>query len=276
MSSTQESTPRLFIGSSTEGKKYSEALHENLDDQIEVQPWTTGVFNLSESFLESLTNTIKTIDFAVFVFSPDDEGVQRNEKKTFVRDNVIFELGLFLGAIGRKRCFIIKPKDIDLHTPSDLSGINVAQFPNSRSDNNLTAALIPTSNKIKRIISTLGLRDKNTSSIHQYDETLKLNEQQIKILYHIHDKQKSNADGVHYEDLKDLDIPGLSIMATYLTRLGLIKDNLVNCGDHEINLRYYQYTEEGENWLLANQNRVFDILNKRAPIDEFNDDDIPF
>src|SRR5437879_617847 len=89
--------PRLFIGSSNESLDYAYAIQQNLEDDAEVTVWKNGIFQLTKTAVESLIKALDKSDFAVFVFAPND--VLRLRKKNFaaVRDNVIFELGLFMG-----------------------------------------------------------------------------------------------------------------------------------------------------------------------------------
>jgi predicted nucleotide-binding protein len=53
----------------------------------------------------------------------DDMTVSRGLRKKTPRDNVVFELGLFMGAIGRDRTFIVSPRKNDLKLPTDLLGV---------------------------------------------------------------------------------------------------------------------------------------------------------
>jgi hypothetical protein len=69
---------------------------------------------------------VETYDFALFVLLPEDPLSIKDLATMSVRDNVIFELGLFMGRLGRDRnCFIFpkQNKKDDFHLPSDLSGI---------------------------------------------------------------------------------------------------------------------------------------------------------
>lgn len=46
-----------------------------------------------------------------------------------MRDNVIFELGLFVGHIGKDRCFILIPDNSDeLRIPTDLIGMTSVEY----------------------------------------------------------------------------------------------------------------------------------------------------
>ena len=46
-------------------------------------------------------------DFAAFIISPDDTVISRDAENLAPRDNVIFELGLFMGVLNRQRVFLI-------------------------------------------------------------------------------------------------------------------------------------------------------------------------
>jgi len=99
--------PRLFIGSSVESLDIADAVNLNLDHQTEVTIWRNGTFELSNNTIDSLVKKAESVDFSLFIFSPDDIAIIRNQQKAVVRDNVLFELGLFIGAIGKERCFIL-------------------------------------------------------------------------------------------------------------------------------------------------------------------------
>lgn len=148
--------PRLFIGSSIEGLSVAYAIQENLTHSAEVTVWDQGVFNLSDTTIESLMNVIENSDFGVFVFTPDDIVNIRGKKNLTVRDNVLFELGLFIGKIGRKRSFIVMPDNSEFHLPTDLLGITPGKYEASRSDGNLKAGTGSLSNKIREAINKLG------------------------------------------------------------------------------------------------------------------------
>ncbi|MCV3263293.1 nucleotide-binding protein [Vibrio harveyi] len=133
--------PRVFIGSSVESLPIADAIAENLEFDAEVTIWRNGTFNLSSNALDDLISKAKSVDFSIFIFSPDDLTIMRSREKYVVRDNVVFELGLFIGAIGKNRCFIVKPRGVDLHFPSDLLGITPTDFDAARSDEDLASSL---------------------------------------------------------------------------------------------------------------------------------------
>lgn len=128
--------PRLFIGSSREGLSIAYASQQNLRHDAEITVWDQGVFELSSTALDSLIKVLDKSDFGMFVFSPDDLLIIRGEENQAVRDNVVFELGLFIGHLGKDRCFILVPEGTDrLRIASDLIGITPATFETDRSQN---------------------------------------------------------------------------------------------------------------------------------------------
>lgn len=146
-------TKRLFIASSIESLDVAYAIQENVEFDLDVVVWSQGAFELSKTAIESLVGGVHEFDGAVFIFSPDDTTIIRGEEKPSVRDNVIFELGLFIGALGRENCFIVMPRSFShLDFPTDLLGISPATYNDQRQDNNLVAALGPAANKIRRAL----------------------------------------------------------------------------------------------------------------------------
>lgn len=140
--------PNVFIGSSTEGLAIAEAIQLNLDHACETTLWSQGVFGLSEGTLEALVRAASGFDFAVLVLTPDDLVTKREKSGQQPRDNVLFELGLFMGKLGRDRTFIVHERKTSLDLPTDLAGITPATF-GRRADNNMQAALGPVCTQLK-------------------------------------------------------------------------------------------------------------------------------
>jgi hypothetical protein len=141
---------RVFVGSSREGLEVANAIQVNLEHDAVVTVWNQGIFELSKSALENLVEKLAGFDYGIFVFHPDDVTKIRNESARTVRDNVVFEMGLFMGKLGRKRTFFVQPSSVaDFHLPSDLTGIQAGLYDNYREDGNLTAALGPFCSQIR-------------------------------------------------------------------------------------------------------------------------------
>jgi len=146
---------RIFIGSSSEGLRIANKLQELLSNNFSVIVWDQGtVFGLGSSTLEALEAAVLEFKYAVFVFTPDDELHSRGEAKPVARDNVLFELGMFVGKLGRRRAFAIHPGKRGIALPSDLSGITTAPY--DPEERNLAAALGPVANRIRESILTTG------------------------------------------------------------------------------------------------------------------------
>lgn len=143
--------PKIFIGSSSEQLEIAYLIQENLDFDAQTTVWTQGIFKLSRNILDSLIESLANFDFAIFVFHPDDITQIRNKKVETVRDNLIFELGLFIGKLGKEKVFFLVPRTIEkLHLPTDLLGITPGTYDNTREDNNLQASLGPFCNQVRK------------------------------------------------------------------------------------------------------------------------------
>ena len=147
----RDGRPRIFIGSSSEGLSIANKLQELLSSDFSVVVWNQGtVFGLGSTTLEALEAAVFEYHFAVFVFTPDDELQSRGEVKPVARDNVLFELGMFIGKLGRKKEFAIHPGKKAVSLPSDLNGVTTAPY--EPTENNLAAALGPVANRIRTAI----------------------------------------------------------------------------------------------------------------------------
>jgi hypothetical protein len=143
---------KIFVASSSDTRSVAYAMQENLEQDAEVTVWDQNTIGLSSYTLEALIQRVGESDFAVCVCAPSDHAVIKDDRVDVTRDNVIFELGLFIGRHGRDRCFVVQPRDVDLHLPSDIAGIMTGRYDPNRSDRNLRAALGPACNQIREQI----------------------------------------------------------------------------------------------------------------------------
>lgn len=148
--------PALFIGSSSEGLDFARAVRTLLKDDAEVQVWRESMFGVAQYTAEALLSAAPRFDFAVLVLSPDDVTSSRHDVALSPRDNVIFELGLFMGSVGRLRTFMVRPGGLELKLPSDLAGITTAEYHWPRADMDPVAALGAACDEIRRAIRGLG------------------------------------------------------------------------------------------------------------------------
>ena len=124
----EEKEMEIFMGSSSEATDFMEEIAVKLEE-LDTQPllWNEtgkGIFIPGTNTIDALLAITKRVGAAIFIFNADDK--TWNDKSALetldtVRDNVLFEYGLFMGALGKEKvCFICKnqPK-----VASDLEGI---------------------------------------------------------------------------------------------------------------------------------------------------------
>lgn len=133
--------PRIFMGSSSEALPVLNGLKPKMvSPNLEIKIWDQDIFRPSKFALECLEETARDYDFAIFAFHPDDKIFSRWRLFWGTRDNVVFETGLFIGALGRQRTYILKPRGVKM--PSDLAGFTTINYDLSNPDSLNKAAEI--------------------------------------------------------------------------------------------------------------------------------------
>jgi hypothetical protein len=145
--------PRIFLGSSGKQAELVEAIARGLEDIADVEPWMT-TFNPGRSTLDRLVELSQEVDFAVFVFAQDDWTTTdaSGSSQASPRDNVVFEAGLFGGALGIRRTFILHANDAKL--PTDLLGLTSVRYEAANGPEEVHAI----NEKLRRAIETEGRR----------------------------------------------------------------------------------------------------------------------
>ncbi len=118
---------RMFIASSGKGLRYAQAIKAVIDDRFKAPVcflWNQGAFETGRSFLDSLEQLPIKYNCGLAVFTGDDQ----LGDLLAPRDNVVLELGLFLGVFQRARSFVLVEDLEKLKVPSDYQGITVKRF----------------------------------------------------------------------------------------------------------------------------------------------------
>jgi len=157
------SKPSIFVGSSSEGLEFARAIRALLGDVADVTLWNEGFFRPGNTFIDTLVNALPRFDFAALVLTADDFVRSRDVQAMGPRDNVLFELGLFMGRLGRTRTFLVHESTADLKIPSDLSGVTAAVYEWPRDDQNYRAAVGAACDSIREVVRDLGLAEVKTA-----------------------------------------------------------------------------------------------------------------
>jgi predicted nucleotide-binding protein len=139
--------PRIFIGSSKESLKVAYAVELRLKDDAEVKVWR-NCFKPGSGILDTLIDSLHEYDFAIFILGADDFIISRGIPSKIPRDNIFFEIGLFMGHIGRSRVFLVYDSNDDIKIPSDFAGIELVPYDGNRTDRSIGDAVSPACTQI--------------------------------------------------------------------------------------------------------------------------------
>jgi predicted nucleotide-binding protein len=156
---TKRERVRVFIVSSAEATPIVDLLVKQFEhDPFLAVAWKNGVFRASNYTLDELEAELDDSDFAIAVAQPDDVVITRETRWPAMRDNVTFELGLFMGRLGRRRAFLMEPRDADIQLPSDLAGMTTIPYryvPGQDAEHYIAPACA----KLRELILAAGAKD---------------------------------------------------------------------------------------------------------------------
>ncbi|MCE8424538.1 MAG: nucleotide-binding protein [Candidatus Methanoperedens sp.] len=90
--------------------------------------------NKGRTIIEKFEDCSEDIPFAIVLLSPEDKGCEvknfPGSSKLRTRQNVILELGYFIGKLGRNNVLVLFKEEDDFELPSDILGILFTPFKN--------------------------------------------------------------------------------------------------------------------------------------------------
>ena len=88
--------------------------------------------NRGKIIIEKFEDYSENIPFAIVLLSPDDKGCEANDfpksAKLRARQNIILELGYFIGKLGRSKVLVLLKNEADFEPPSDIMGVLYTLF----------------------------------------------------------------------------------------------------------------------------------------------------
>ncbi len=148
---------KVFIVSSVESLPIARAIQNALKhDPFTVTVWTDGVFRAAQYTLSSIEEAIDDSDFAIAIAHADDMTASRGKDWPSPRDNVIFELGLFMGRLGMARAILMEPREEKVKLPSDMAGVTTIPY-SWEPGKDAAARMAPACNELRDYIKGMGV-----------------------------------------------------------------------------------------------------------------------
>lgn len=102
-------------------------LKEILQDHFGLEPAVIfAKAGMSRPLIDKYEDYAESSCFALALCTPDDEVTNHTEQYSQARPNVIFEIGWFVGRLGRERVLLLLKEGTRIH--SDLDGVSRVQF----------------------------------------------------------------------------------------------------------------------------------------------------
>lgn len=114
---------RCFLGYAGKAADIAKGMKGYLKEHVpylDLVDWK-GDFTLGETLAEGIEKHSKTCQLAIFLLTKDDSVVTEDATHLSPRDNVVFEVGVFFGTVGRGHTILVVEAGVEL--PSDWDGI---------------------------------------------------------------------------------------------------------------------------------------------------------
>lgn len=139
---------RGLIVAPPEAGEIARTIQEAFTDDVQMVLWTEGLFRGSNYAIEALEAELDRADVAIAIPGADPQSGH---------DNIIFELGFFMGRLGRHRTFLVEARSDAVELPAELAGINTVTYSLAIGDGkDLKHALAPACEKLRKLIHELG------------------------------------------------------------------------------------------------------------------------
>ena len=188
--------PKIFIGSSTAGIPIAKKVKANLSAIGDCIMWNEpNIWQPNRSTFENLLRMVSYFDFGIFLATADDLTLTNEKIVIEPRDNVILEMALFCGAMGRDKSFLLVEEGIKL--PSDFSGIYMPRL-KINDDNSIKSACDEYATKIEEHykLGHLSLYPTTALAIGYYKNFI------AGLVESAHEADVLEIDGVKYSDFK--------------------------------------------------------------------------
>ena len=105
--------PRIFLGSSGKAKAIAVAIRDYLESLgFNIIYWETD-FEPSQVILDELRAASFSCKYAIFLLTPDDQ-IAGEKPRWVPRDNVVFEVGYFINALGKEKTRVIVQEGVSV------------------------------------------------------------------------------------------------------------------------------------------------------------------
>jgi hypothetical protein len=161
--------PRLLIGSSAAERPNALSLQAGIEDLAQVTRYCRAEFDPPGRFLDGIFEALHEFDFAAFLIGEDDLAAKR--KRAEPGDSILLPLGMFLGALGRQRTFVVCAAETARELPAELRGVVTATYPPPRSHGaapSLACACAILKEQITRLVPAV-MTAKPTSPVEKPD-----------------------------------------------------------------------------------------------------------
>ncbi|HWF10878.1 MAG TPA: TIR domain-containing protein [Bryobacteraceae bacterium] len=112
---------RVFILASSADSEIGRAVESACADHgFQAVVWSEGSFGAGSYAVDKLEEVLDRSDVAIAIIDPQENAASR--------DSVIFELGFFMGRLGRHRTFLVEPRAEDLKLPPEFGGIHAVTY----------------------------------------------------------------------------------------------------------------------------------------------------